>query len=78
MTREAASGAMTTASRSRAPDTQALFNSSPALLPPVNLAASRGPFIQALYEIALAVFVAVVCSAVVLMIVIASMLVIQG
>lgn len=75
MTRGTSSGAATPVPLSRAPDTPALFDSSPGILPPANLTALRGPFFQALYEIALALFVAIVCGAVVLLIVIGGLLV---
>lgn len=48
--------------------------SSPAFSLPDNLAALRGPFFQALYEIALAAFVAVASGAFVLLVIIAWLL----
>lgn len=78
MTPDETLGATAISSGSRAPDTQALLDSSPGVLPPANLTALRGPFFQALYEIALALFVAVVCGAVVLLFIITALLVLQG
>lgn len=76
-TRGTSPGATAPVPLSRAPDTQAHTNYSPGFLPPANLTALRGPFLQALYEIALSLFVAVVCGAVVLLMVITALLVLQ-